>query len=105
MVGRFVQHQEIGLLDEQTGQVGAHDPATAQFTSGALKILFLKTEPCEELFGLGLALEIKMSLIMLMGSWRNRGYMQDGLITYRCAFLREETDTHSPLEDHLTVIG
>ena len=30
MVRRFIQHQDVGLHDEQPGQVSTHDPATAE---------------------------------------------------------------------------
>jgi hypothetical protein len=31
VVGRLVEHEQVGLHDKQAGEVGAHDPAAAEF--------------------------------------------------------------------------
>ena len=56
MVGRFVEHQQVRLHDEEPGEVGAHHPATGIFTSGFVEILGFKAKAVEDFLGLGLEL-------------------------------------------------
>ena len=51
MVGRLVEHQQVGLLHEQAREVGAHDPAAAHFTGRTVKILFAKGQAGQDFFG------------------------------------------------------
>ena len=56
VVGGLVEHQQIGLHDEEAGKVGAHDPATRVFMSGLMEIFFFKAEAAEDFFCLGFEL-------------------------------------------------
>ena len=38
VVGRLVEHEEVGLHDEEAGEVGAHDPAAAHGARGTVVI-------------------------------------------------------------------
>ena len=67
MVGRFVEQEEVGLHHEQAGEVGAHDPATAQFLGFPLEVLLLVTESDEDLLRLGLDLGIAQGGVLGRG--------------------------------------
>ena len=54
MISRFVEHQEIGFHDQQFGQVGPHDPTTAQGAGGLVEVLRMEGQAGKDLFGLGL---------------------------------------------------
>ena len=56
MVGRFVQKKEIGLLHEEAGEVGAHDPTAAEGFGFAGEVGIPKSEAAENLFGAGFEL-------------------------------------------------
>ena len=40
MIGGLIQHQQIGLHDQEAGQVGTHDPPSTEGVQRALKIRF-----------------------------------------------------------------
>ena len=67
VVGRFVEQEEVGLHHEQTGEVGAHDPSTAQFLGFPLEVLLLVTESDEDLLRLGLDLGIAQGGVLSGG--------------------------------------
>ena len=54
VVGRFVEHEEVGLHDEEAGEVGAHDPATAHGARGTVVVGVAEGEAGENAFGFGL---------------------------------------------------
>ena len=54
VIGRFVEHQEIGFHDQQTGQVGPHDPPSAQGAGGLVEVLRMEGQAGKDFFGLGL---------------------------------------------------
>ena len=56
MVGGFVEEEKIGFLNEEAGEVGAHDPAPAEGAGFAIKIGVAKSEAAENLFGAGFEL-------------------------------------------------
>ena len=56
VVRRLVEHEQVGLHDEQAGEVGAHDPATGEFAGGLVEILGLEAEAVKDLLGLGFEL-------------------------------------------------
>ncbi len=53
MVGRFVQQKQVRFLYQQSGQVRAHHPAAAHFPGRPVEILIPKTQPRQNLLGLG----------------------------------------------------
>jgi len=56
MVGRLVEHEEIGLHHEQARQMRAHDPAAAHGLGGAIEIGFAKSQAAEDALRLRLVL-------------------------------------------------
>src|SRR6185369_12736959 len=51
VVRGLVEHQKIGLVDEQASEVSAHDPPAAEFARRPIKIRFAKTETGQNLLG------------------------------------------------------
>ena len=54
MIGRFVEHQEVGFHDQQACQVGPHDPTSAQGAGGLVEVLRMEGQAGKHFFGLGL---------------------------------------------------
>ena len=54
MVRRFIQHQEIGLHDEEAGEVGPHDPAATEGACRFVHIAIAKGESAQDALGLHL---------------------------------------------------
>ena len=73
MVGRLVEHQQVGRLHQKAGQVGAHDPAAAHFAQGTVEILFAEAQAGEDLLGTGFELIAAQlaSYRAWMLSWRS----------------------------------
>lgn len=67
VVGGFVEEEEVGFDDQQSGEVGAHDPAAAEVFGGPIEVGFLEAETGEEFFGLGFDLRIIEGLMLGMG--------------------------------------
>src|SRR5262249_54952876 len=53
VICRFVEQEQIGLLCQQAGEMGAHDPAAAHFAGWTVEVLFAEAEASENLFGFG----------------------------------------------------
>ena len=56
MVGRLVEKKKVRFLDEKSGEVGSHDPASAESFGFAVKIGIPEGEATEDLFGAGFEL-------------------------------------------------
>ncbi len=56
MIGGFVEEEKIGFLDEEPGEVGAHNPAPAEGAGFAIEIGVAKSKAAEDLFGAGFEL-------------------------------------------------
>jgi hypothetical protein len=54
VVGRLVEHQQVGFLRQQPRQVRTHHPAARQLARRPIELLGLEAEPGEDLLGLGL---------------------------------------------------
>ena len=52
VVGRLIQEQEVGVLEQQPGQPCPHDPAAAELAHGPEKVSFLEPKAREDGFGL-----------------------------------------------------
>ena len=100
VVRRFVQHQEVGLLNEQTGEVGAHHPAAGEFAGGPVKVRFLEREALEDALGLRHGLSVHVAVRLGAG-----GDLEDGFLAGRSGLLRQEPDGRSPLPGHEAFIG
>jgi len=64
MVGGFVEEEEVGLHDEQSREVGAHDPTTAEFLGWAGPIGLAVTEAGEHFFGAGFDLGVGEGFVL-----------------------------------------
>ncbi len=74
VVGRLVEHQQVGLHDEQLGEVGAHDPAAGVFAGGLVEVRLFEAEAVEDFLGLGfelIAVEV-VELVLGLGEIRVR---------------------------------
>ncbi len=67
MIGRLVEHEQIGLHDEQAGQMGAHDPAAAEFAGGLGEMFLAVAEAGEHALGLGVDLRVGEGLVLGVG--------------------------------------
>ena len=67
VIGGFVEHEEIGLHDEESGEVGPHHPATGEFPGGLIEIGFAEAEAGEHSFGFGFDLGIAEGLVFGVG--------------------------------------
>ena len=56
VVGRLVEKKEVRFLDEKSGEVGSHDPASAQGFGFAVEIGIAEGKAAEDLFGSGFEL-------------------------------------------------
>ncbi len=56
MVGRLVEKKKVRFLDEKSGEVGSHDPASAEGFGFAVEIGIPKGEAAKDLFGAGFEL-------------------------------------------------
>ena len=54
MIGRFIQQQEAGLLQQELGQGNAHLPPAAEFLAWPRKSFCVETQPEQNGSGLGL---------------------------------------------------
>ena len=67
VIGGFVEHEEIGLHDEEASEVGTHHPAAGEFPSGLIKIGFAEAEAGEHSFGFGFDLGIAKGFVFGVG--------------------------------------
>ena len=58
VVGRLVEQQHVGLLQQQLGQLDTHPPATAEFAGLACEVLALETQPEQRLFDVGVVVDL-----------------------------------------------
>ena len=134
VVGGLVEQEEIGLLHEEAGEVGAHHPAAAEFAGGAVKVLFAETEAGEYLLGLGIELVaaefVKAVVGVVMDFFRvsgvnvvvgipgqdefaeagefggdGGGEFEDGFVPGGRAFLREIAEVDAAFLDDLAGVG
>ena len=53
VVGRLVEQQHVGVLEQQLGQLDAHAPASAEFAGRAVEVLGLESQSLQRAFHLG----------------------------------------------------
>ena len=58
MVGRLVEQQHVGLLQQQFGQFDTHPPATAELAGLPCEILAFETQPQQRLFYVGVVVDL-----------------------------------------------
>ena len=120
VVGRFVEHEEVGLHHEEAREVGAHDPAAAEFARGAVEVGATVAQTGEHAFGLcidlrvgerfvfGVGLEVVGAVDVSFGfefaeacfeggdfAGASGGNIEHGFVTNGFGLLREEAD-HGP---------
>ena len=127
VVGGLVEHEKVGLHDEEAGEVRAHNPSTAHGARGAVVVRFAEGQAGEDAFGFGFEVVAVvfekdiMRLVVLGGvfvgklaqcgvggghRWCDaRGELQDGFVAGRRAFLWEEADGASALETNRAFVG
>ncbi len=119
VVGRLVQHQQVGRLHEESREVGAHDPAAGERPGGPMVIALAKTKPGEDLFGARLeGIVLDRKIVCGVGGSPGRGpalarssrggahrELQDGLLTGRGAFLGQEADGGAALPGQSALFG
>jgi len=127
VVGRLVQHEEVGLHDEKAGEVGAHDPAAAEGAGGHVVVPGAEGEAGEDALGLGfelVAFELDEAFgggeapgcvrvgmgaeggvdFLELGGDRG-GELDDGFLADGGALLREVADAEAALGFHLALVG
>ena len=62
VVCRLVEHQQVGLDNEEASEVCSHNPTARHFLGWTIKIVFLVAEAAEHFFGLRLNLGIVESI-------------------------------------------
>ena len=94
MIGGFVEQQECRFADEQAGEVRAHDPAAGEGLGQFVGIAFAEAESSENFLGAGFEGVVDIPIVIVLGLELAAagGDLQDGLITGRGAFLREEAE-------------
>ncbi len=129
MVGGFVQHEQLGLPHEQSGQVRAHHPTAAEFAGRTFEVEIAKAQSLENLFGLGLQREpaeivepgvnvvlpvhrlviprfegqhLLAKFHVIVGN--PGGQFQDRLLAHRRAFLGEVANPDVPLDEDLALV-
>ena len=125
VVGRLVEHQQVGLLDEQAGEVCAHHPAAAHRAQGPVEIPFAERQPAQNCFGPRLELVAAERLIprlhgvkifrlgivagierlhppLKLDDFRRdpRRQLQHRLVADRRGFLRQMADRRLALDRH-----
>ena len=63
VVGGFVEHEEVGLHHEEASEVGAHDPATAEFACGSIEVGATVAEAGEHALGFCVDLRVGEGLV------------------------------------------
>ena len=130
VVGRFVEDEEVGFLGEEAGEVGAHDPAAAEFGGAAVEVAVAKAEAVEHLLGLGLDggavefIEARAGFVGFAGVFvagggeeahfahdadefgvHRTGQLDDGFVADGRAFLREIADGGAALKVDGAIVG
>jgi hypothetical protein len=63
MVGRLVEHEHVGLIDEKPRQMCAHHPAAAELPRPAVKLVFTKRQPFQNPLGPRFSLMVHVNMI------------------------------------------
>ena len=66
VVGGLVEQEQVGLHDEQPGEMGAHHPAAAEFLRGAMELVFAVAQPGQHLLGLGVHQRVGQRVVLGM---------------------------------------
>ena len=83
MVGRFIQHQDVGLHHEKSCQMGAHDPAATESACRLGDIPFPEGETTEN------ALCLHLQGMAVQFGEAGKGFMMDGI--FLLGMLPEQT--------------
>ena len=108
MVGRLIKQKQIRLHDQKAGQMGAHDPAAAQFLGLPLEVLLLVAKTPEDLLGLSLDLWVAEGRVLGRGFAVLRGIDSAGLLKFLEAFFQSRNlsgPTGGDIEDGLISRG
>ena len=127
VVGRLIEHEKIGFHDEETGEVGAHDPSAAHGAGGNVEVGLAEGEAGENAFGFGLEVVAVVldeggdGFVMFgrvfaregaqggvgLGHGRGRagGELEHGFLARGGTFLGEEAEGASALEIDRAFVG
>ena len=125
VIGRLIEHQEVGFHDEEPGEVRAHDPTAAHGFGGTMEIGFAEGEAGENALGLRLVLvtaELGIAaegVVVFLGvgaagagavgenahepavlGGDGDGEFENGLVAARGGFLREVADGGVLVDDN-----
>ncbi len=67
MVGGLVQEEEVRFHHQESGEMGAHHPAAAEFLGGSDELVFTVAKPRQDLLGLGIDLGIGEGVVFGVG--------------------------------------
>ena len=74
MIGWLIKHQEIRFHDEQTGQMGTHDPSTTQCAGRDMDIPFTECQPAQD------TLRLHLKRMSIQIGKTGDGFMMHGII-------------------------
>ena len=95
MVGRFVKHQEVGLLHQQPGQMRTHDPTAGQRASGTIVIGIPERQSLQNPLGLGHEGTVEATkLIAVQMAGRQ---FENAFLAHGSALLRQKADGRAAL--------
>ncbi len=99
VVGGFVEEEEVGLLDEEAGEVGAHDPAAGEGAGGAVEVGVAEGEAFEDAAGFW----FDFPAAVFVGV--HGGEFEDGFVASGGGFLGEEAEGDAAFHGDLAVVG
>ena len=82
VIGGFVEQEQIGLHDEQSGQMGAHHPTAAQFLCLPLEVLLFVAKADEDFLRLRLDLRVAECCMLRGGFAVFGGIYRAGLLEF-----------------------
>ena len=98
VVGRLVEEEERGFGDEQTREMGAHDPAAGKRFRQLVGVALLEAEAGEDFFRARLERVVDV-VVVLVGFefFAARRDVEDGFVAGGRAFLRQEAKVRAAL--------
>ena len=93
MVRRFVEEEECGFGDEETGEVGAHDPATGEGFGKLIGVAGFEAEAVEDFAGAGFERVVDVVVVVAgLELFAAGGDVEDSFVAGGRALLREVTE-------------